>query len=77
MLFHTRSTPPLCLNQLLLRTINRLAGFTIGFNSLQIAAIYGKLDLDYHAIAQSFFDALSFFNFDLGAWRLDVSSSSF
>ena len=41
------------MNQLLLRTINRLAGFTIGFNSLQIAAIYGKLDLDYHAIAEA------------------------
>ena len=42
-----------------------MASLVIGLNSLQIAALYGDLDLDWPPVAQSLLSALTFFNLNV------------
>ncbi|KNC55736.1 uncharacterized protein AMSG_12417 [Thecamonas trahens ATCC 50062] len=41
------------------------AAFMIGFNSLQISALYGDINLKWHPIARSFFNILSIANLNI------------
>lgn len=43
----------------------RFAAFVIGFNSLQVSALFGRLDLSWPPFARTFFNVLSFVNFNL------------
>ncbi|KNC49451.1 uncharacterized protein AMSG_05458 [Thecamonas trahens ATCC 50062] len=41
------------------------AAFMIGFNSLQISAMYGEIDLRWHPVAEQFFNILSLANLNI------------